>query len=379
MSYRIALENGRIADARIEVIAQSVILHSRGGATGGRAARNTGYAEALITICRRARAEPVALERVLIDSSIARKQSEAERVLIDDSEIDALTGEGLAKAVRVRARRFGQAEGTVGGNATKQVRFDFALSPQSIVNLLRLQSTGGAANAISTGRIKRLSTDRLREVTPLHIRHAVDRLLAGEEAPNFTVSRDYDVLVPGGTRLAPKKVFGLAIEQALGIEAFPGHFSARWSQPCFDVIQQAGFAIVEKNTSSGVETSNQTPHPPDPEEQSWAEGHARLAQHLRLERRRDGRAAAAKRSQVRSRHEGLLLCENPSCTVDWYALFPIAIAEAVFEIHHSVSVSSMGEGHQTRLDDLRCLCASCHRAEHRRLTLEKAEEHAQRI
>lgn len=148
------------------------------------------------------------------------------------------------------------------------------------------------------------------------------------------------------------------MEQALKIEAFPGHFSAGWSQHCFDMIQQAGFDIVEKNTSGEVKTPSQTPLPADPEEQGWAEGHTRLAQHLLLERRRDRRAAAAKRSQVRFRNEGLLTCENLSCTVDWYALFPLAIAEAVFEIHHVVPVSSMGEGHQTRLDDLRCLCAS---------------------
>lgn len=107
MSYRIVIENGRVADARVEVIGRSVVLHSRGGATSGRAARNTGYAEALITICRRARAGPAALERVLIDSSVARRQSETERVLIEGGEINALDGEDLAKAIRVRARRFG--------------------------------------------------------------------------------------------------------------------------------------------------------------------------------------------------------------------------------------------------------------------------------
>lgn len=371
MSYRITLEDGRVADARVEVIGRSVVLHSRGGATGGRPARNTGYAEALIAICRRAKAHPGALEQVLIDSSVARRQIEAERVLVARGEIDRLDGDKLARAVRVRARHFGQAEGTVGGNATKQVRFDFTSVAKSLVNLLRLQPLHALAGATSTSGVERLSTQILRHVTPLHVRHAVDKLLAGEDAPNFAASRDYDVLVPGGERLAPKKVFGLAIEQALGIEAFPGHFSAGWSQPCFDIIRQAGFVIVAKATSGEIKTSDRAPLPDDPEEHGWAEGHTRLTQHLRFERRRDRRAAAAKRSQVRERNEGLLSCENPSCTVNWYALFPLPVAEAVFEIHHNVPVSMMDEGHQTRLNDLRCLCASCHRAEHRRLALDE--------
>jgi 5-methylcytosine-specific restriction protein A len=307
---------------------------------------------------------------VLIDSSIARRRPEAERVLVAGSEIDGLNGEDLARVIRVRARHFGQAEGTIGGNATKQVRFDFGTTAQSIVDLLRLRPAVDVVVATSTSKVERLRTEDLRQVTPLHVLRAVDRLLAGEDAPNFAPSRDYDALVPGDARLAPKKVFGLAIEQALGIEAFPGHFSAGWGQPCFNIIQQAGFAIVAKNTSGDVTKPIGAPLPANPEEQGWAEGHPRLAQHIRLERRRDPRAAAAKRSQVRARNEGLLSCENPSCTVDWYTLFPIAIAEAVFEIHHDVPVNTMKEDHLTRLDDLRCLCASCHRAEHRRLALE---------
>ena len=51
-------------------------------------------------------------------------------------------------------------------------------------------------------------------------RRAVSRLVSGEDASNFSASTDYDVLLEDGTRLAPKKVFGLALEDALGIEEF---------------------------------------------------------------------------------------------------------------------------------------------------------------
>lgn len=217
--------------------------------------------------------------------------------------------------------------------------------------------------------ITRLSATQLRQVRPVHIRQAVDRLLAGADAPNFSPSRDYDVVASTGERLAPKKVFGLAIEQALGIEAFPAHFSAGWGQPCFEIIQEAGFVILDK-VDPTAQPDRHSPTPPDQEELSWAEGNPRFAEHLRTERRRSRQAVAAKRAHVRAHNEGKLVCENPKCTADWYGVFPFAMAEAVFEIHHTVLVSEMKSDHRTSLDDLLCLCAACHRAEHRRLTLE---------
>lgn len=371
MPYEIALGAGSPPlDALIDLVGSSVILHSRGGSTGGRPARNTGYAEALIAICSRAQKIEGALESVLIDSSVARRLPEADRILLTRDQIVGLSGDELAERIRVGLRKFGQTEGTVGGNSTKRVRFDFSLPQQTIVSCLRLhEREGDRGETGGPNVIERLSVDQLRQVTPLHIRQAVDRLLAGEAASNFAPSRDYDVILPAGDRLAPKKVFGLAIEHALGIEAFPGHFSAGWGQPCFELIQKAGFAIVEKLASGSLTSPDQPPLPPDQEEQSWAEGNPRLAQHFRLERRRSRAASAAKRTKVREENQGRLICENPVCTSDWYDMFPLPIAEAVFEIHHEVLVSTMNDDHQTIIRDLRCLCAACHRAEHRRLSL----------
>lgn len=310
---------------------------------------------------------------MLIDSTVARKRPEPERVLLSRDEIRMLDGDALARAIRVRLRRFGQTEGTVGGNSTKQVRFDFNITQRQVIRLLALQP--GEFNRQEQAvppAIRRLSTAELSQVRPIHIRNAVDRLLAGEDAPNFSSSRDYEVVSSTGERLAPKKVFGLALEQVLGIETFPAHFSAGWGLPCFDIIQEAGFAIVAKRTEfeDRAEDSSAVHTPPEQEELSWAEGNPRFAEHLRKERRRSRQAVAAKRADVRRRNEGKLTCENPCCSTDWYAVFPSAIAEAVFEVHHTTPVSEMAEDHRTSIADLACLCASCHRAEHRRLALE---------
>src|SRR5690606_37413164 len=105
---------------------------------------------------------------------------------------------------------------------------------------LREMVTARVRPATLGKRAERLPVDQLQRIRPAHIHRAVARLLAGEDAPNFADSRDYDLVAQDGTRLAPKKVFGLAIEEALGIKAYPGHFSAGWSQPAFPMLQAAG-------------------------------------------------------------------------------------------------------------------------------------------
>lgn len=56
----------------------------------------------------------------------------------------------------------------------------------------------------------------------------IRRMRSNEHAPNFSDPTDYDVLLDDGTRPAPKKVFGLALREALGIDALPEHFNAGW-------------------------------------------------------------------------------------------------------------------------------------------------------
>ncbi len=370
MLYGIGQTDSRLFDAKIEVEGSSLILHSRGGATGGRPARNTEYSNALLAICERAKANG-RLTRVLIDSRSARQLPEDRRVLLAGDEILLLSAADLVKTVQQRLLKFGQGSDVRGGNSTKQVRFDFDLPHHSIITSLRLRRTL-PNNMLDDGQpvVSRLGVDLLRRVTTLHVRVAVDRLLSGEDASNFSDSRDYDLIVEGGQRLAPKKVFGLALEAALGIDARPGHFSAGWGEPCFELLQAAGYRIVVKDEPAYLIGDGSPATPADAEELAWAEGSAKVVSHLRTERRRNPRASAEKRKQIRSENGGRLRCENAACTTDWYSVFPETIAESVFEIHHTLPVAEMKPNHQTVLSDLRCLCATCHRAEHRRLAIE---------
>ena len=307
-----------------------VLLHSRGGATGGRPARNTEYEKALLTIIRRLRAQDTdtnsTIGRVLLDSTVARHSSKVDRTLATSDELTGLPDEDVAKLIRQRAKRWGQKLNSKGGNSTKALRFEIpGRSLSSIRTTLKLMKW--SVEEASPTIIERLPSDQLRKVARDHIRRSIERILAGEDVPNFSESTDYDVLLPDGTRLAPKKVFGLALEEALGIEAFPQHFSSGFSQPCFEIIQAAGFHIVGKpseSLSSEAMQQAQRDIPLDDGDISAIEGNPKIVVHIQ-----------------RERASGLSL----------------------------IQVKDMLPGHETKLEDLQCLCANCHRVTHREMAL----------
>ncbi len=227
------------------------------------------------------------------------------------------------------------------------------------------------ANAKSAA-VERLPASELRKVTSTHIHKAVARLLAGEDAPNFAASRDYDVLTDDGIALAPKKVFGLALEEALGIQAHPGHFSAGWSQVCFELLEAAGLWIVPKaGAAPRPGRGTATTHAkldglaPTEEERSWIEGNPRIVTHLKRERQPG--LAKQKRSEFIAEH-GRLYCED--CGLDPVEKYGPEAGPSCIEVHHHrVHVAHMQAAHSTVTGDLKCLCANCHRVLHRRLAL----------
>ena len=214
----------------------------------------------------------------------------------------------------------------------------------------------------------------LRKVTSAHIHKAVGRLLAGEDAPNFAASRDYDVLTDDGIALAPKKVFGLALEEALGINTHPGHFSAGWNQVCFELLEAAGLWIVPKAGAGAAPRPSQGAAEvqtelyelaPTEEEKSWIEGNPRIVTHLKRERQPD--LAKQKRAEFMAEH-GRLYCED--CGLDPVEKYGPEAGPSCIEVHHHrVHVAHMQAAHATVTGDLQWLCANCHRVLHRRLAL----------
>lgn len=95
----------------------------------------------------------------------------------------------------------------------------------------------------------------------------------------------------------------------------------------------------------------------DPE---FREGSWRLRVHLQRER---GRGLSKKKKAEFVREHGKLFCER--CNLDPGQEYGLPIGAAVIEVHHDrVEVGKMAENHITRLGDLKCLCANCHRIVH---------------
>ncbi|WCM29173.1 HNH endonuclease [Sphingomonas sp. QA11] len=356
--FRIELD-GQQLDAAISVESHAIILESRGGT--GAYARNSQYSRALETILARSLGTFSNLERVLLASRDAVRSfpDAASRVIAEGPELVALGPAAAASAIRTRMRDFGKPPGNHVGNSTKRLRFEFGSS--NLVQQLKLHRVVEAP--------ERLSYGDQRKVTPADIHAAVFTLAQGGDAPNFANSRDYDLVTPGGLRFPPKKVFGLALERALGIKAFPAHFSAGWSQPSFELLQAAGYVILPKGEPGAGEkvvVPGSPPLPSEDDDRRWVEGHPKRVTHLRRERAPG--LARDKKSAVLIA-TGKLVCEE--CGFEPAAKHGAEFLDAGIEVHHKVPLADLPSGTETALADLVVLCATCHRIEHRKIAFAK--------
>lgn len=203
----------------------------------------------------------------------------------------------------------------------------------------------------------RFIAETFAPITGEHLLAAARHLAAGSSTHPFAPSTDYDLLFDG-RRLPPKAVFGLAATQALGFTVRPENFSAGEGTVAFRTLRAHGYPIVAKDGSDQPDSALVSD-----EDRTWAEGRPKLVTHLRRER--GAGLAPAKRDQFRAQH-GRLFCER--CLLDPVTAFGSALGEACIEVHHrDTMVSDMTEIHLTRLEDLQCLCANCHRVTHREL------------
>ena len=226
------------------------------------------------------------------------------------------------------------------------------------VTVLAVSNTMGLEKAQN-----RLPAEQLRKVTPEYIWEAVQILLQGSNADGYRSSVDYDLLVDGGVRLAPKQVFGLAATAALEMDIKPFHFTGGVGTVCFELLEVAGYKIVPKGQQvESVEI------PTDIEDKEWAEGQVKLVYHLRRERS-PGLSKAKKASFIKE--HGRLFCEE--CGADPIEVYG-DVGAACIEVHHeAIHVADMGDEHKTTLDQLRCLCANCHRIVHHMLKLRQLD------
>ena len=336
---------GEQLNSKVEIAAGTITVHSRGGAFGKPNLRNPDYRQALRLILSRLQESSHTLSGVWLDSSVARTWPESDRLLIGPSE-STQPVDDLVTKIGQRGAAKGRPTGSAGhGNSTKRVRI--GVPGASISQLLEV------LGAEASERSSRLPAATLWLVQSSMIDEAIEEFRAGV-AHHFGESTDYDLLLPTGERLPPKAIFGIALSNVIGRPAVPADFSAGWGQPCFAVIEEAGYPIVPKGEVILAHSSEMD------DERVWAEGFPKRVSHLRKER--SPALAKAKKRRFREEH-GHLFCERcgliPSDSLGEFG-------DACIEVHHQkVAVAMMDGPTHSRLSDLQCLCANCHRIIHR--------------
>lgn len=345
--------NGTAFDARVDLDDGILIVHSRSG--GGATARNIDYKPTVVAILDRLANAEIEVS-IYLDSRPVQSQPLASRLLAAPGQLRGTGEEKFAALVKgMNAKR-------ASNGAWSRVMLT---APGA--SAANLRTALGVVTPQSRPLVERLSTTQQRQVRPQHIHAAILKLAAGADAPNFADSRDYDLVTPGGLRFPPKKVFGLALEAALGVEAFPGHFSAGWSQPSFELLQAAGYQIVEKDVPVPGEGAPKPGAPQIPaadDDRRWAEGNPKRVAHVRRERAAG--LARMKKAAVLAAI-GKLACEE--CHFEPAEVHGPAFFDAGLDVHHTLPLAQVPTGHKTKLSELRLLCATCHRIEHRRIAL----------
>ena len=353
MEFVVTDDEGLPLDATVEVGHGAIILHSRGGAIGSPNARNRDYSTGLRLILRRLLHRSIEIDGAWVDSSRVQQLPLERRQILSRDDLPATSDELFTRMSR-RMQAVGRSPdaGRGRGNSNKRLRIAIATA-----------STGDIAHAIGAipkGRgvprhALRLSAEQLRKVTPEHVWQAIADVSLEGASEEFGESTDYDLLSDTGLPLPPKAVFGRAASLALGHSVGPGHFSAGLGTPCFKILQKAGYQIVPKGEV--LERAD----PLSADDKVWTEGSVRLVNHFRRERGHG--LSSAKKAEFIRRH-GRLFCER--CDMDPLEVFGDEDGEACIEVHHhETAIAEMGNGHETRLDDLQCLCANCHRYIHR--------------
>lgn len=323
-------------NARVDIDGGAIILHSRSGK-----ARNRDYRPALETIISRMDSSN-AQYAIYLDSNPVKDQPlELRRLAFNFSSPIPQRFNEIVRSMNA---------GTSSNGAWRRLRIEVqGANEAEIVALLSVPSGSTLAPPA------RLPVSTLRKVASEHIDHAVSLLRSGEDPVGFESSTKFDLLAPDGNRFAPKKVFALALEGALGIKAHPNHFSAGFKNPAYQLLEAAGYPIVSKSYQVTDAVSSVDP------DMALAEGSPKLRKHLQKERK--PALANAKKRAMRDAL-GHLACER--CHLISSSLGPLG--DAVIEVHHSaVTVANMADGHVTRLTDLQCLCANCHRIIHREI------------
>ena len=363
MPFQVIDNSNNPIDAHFDIDGSAIVFHSKGGTKKSNNSRNSQYGEGLRFILSRLKDADIGIRQAYVDSSTVQEMPIEKRRILESK---AIIGDVNAVCTELSRRmadvRLGESGESKGGNPTKKIRIETtAMDAEALKAALK-----GIPVEKDSRSQERLPAEMLSKVGEQHIYNAVQLLLGGNAKHPFGESTDFDVLLEDGTRLPPKAVFGIAAKEALGMEVLPKHFSGGEGTICFRIIKASGYIIVPKD---GSEPATKAPKPAAPavssnEDREFVEGKKERVYHLKSER--DRYAPIAKKAAFKSKH-GILFCER--CLMKPVEVYKSEAGEACIEVHHTKPIADMKEGDKTKLEDLQCLCASCHRVVHRELRL----------
>jgi len=234
---------GDALHAKVEIDGTDIILHSRSGA--GERARNPDYRRALEAILARLAAEGIKPE-VFLDSAPTRREYPAEndRRLAHGTDLTGDVGEQADVLIR-RSNAGSDSHG-----AWQRLRLRPARMPAYALKSI----LDGTVEARQDG----LFTAQLRLVERRHVEAAIAELRGGAERyTRFDAPTGYWLVTGDGKEpLPPKKVFGIALAEALQTYVGPNDFSS--GDTIFRVLAGHGFAVVSM-AANGGERSGGTP------------------------------------------------------------------------------------------------------------------------
>ena len=358
MVYQVQADDSSLMDAHFDLAGNNIIFHSRGG-NKGKNARNADYSRALRLLLERLAKAGTPVQCAWVDSRPVQAIPLDKRTILEPGESQG-PAEELVSLMASRMQAIGRRPNSKSsrGNSTKRICLQLSADVVGSGLLKVLKAVPSDKDFSSE---ERLPASDLKKVTAEHLWMAVKRLEGGFKNHRFAESTDFDVVLESGTRIPPKAVFGLAATEALGFDVKPKHFTGGLNSPCFRALERAGYQIVLKEGKDMPSRST-----PEGADREWVEGTPRIRKHLCRER--SAGLSEAKKAEFRRTHQGKLFCQK--CQEDPVEKYGSDDAEACIEVHHSkVLVSKMEDDHVTKLADLECLCANCHRIEHRRLRL----------
>ena len=359
MRFQITDDEGSVLDAAVLLEPNAIIVLSRGGTAGTENSQNQDYPTALRLILRRSLDRGRIIVGAWVDSVPARKLPLADRQIYfeEDGRADA---KALFSLFGKRMERIAKAPGSVPNKGNRNKRLRIETATRSIGELAAI--IGAKPDADVPRSALRLPASDLRKVTESEIWFAIKRLQTGFAEHGYDDPLEYLLVADDGALLPPKAVFGLAASEALGFPVGPSNFTGGLGTICFERLEAAGWPIISKGSLiADAEAAD--------EDAAWSEGNVRRVEHLRRERHPG--VSRAKKVEMRRIH-GRLFCEE--CGLDPIVAFG-EDGDACIEVHHrATEISAMLPGHVTRLCDVECLCANCHRIRHRRMTREVATE-----